>query len=148
MLDVATRVDDAAGDARDGISVWRDLVEGRASVVARFDGDGRRFLVVRENAPELQADLALSPRERSVVSHARLGRSNKLIAYELGLAESTISTVLRAAATKLGARSRLELVRLLTRIGQDLEPGSAPSCPIREDHDPSSPRRWTPRHRR
>lgn len=35
------------------------------------------------------------------------------VAYELGLPESTVSSALRSVAQKLGARSRLELVRML-----------------------------------
>lgn len=42
-----------------------------------------------------------------------LGHANKLIAYELGLPESTVSETLRSAAKKLGTRSRLDLVRML-----------------------------------
>jgi DNA-binding CsgD family transcriptional regulator len=57
---------------------------------------------------------ALSKRERDVVLLAALGRQNKVIAYELGLAYSTVTTLLARAAKKLGARSRTELLAQAT----------------------------------
>jgi DNA-binding NarL/FixJ family response regulator len=67
---------------------------------------------------------ALSERERRVVDHARRGHANKRIAVELGLAQSTVSEILRDAGTKLGVGSRLELVRLLAPAATPAWPGS------------------------
>jgi DNA-binding NarL/FixJ family response regulator len=53
----------------------------------------------------------LSEREHQVVAGARLGHSNKMIAYELGLTPSTVSTLLTRAQRKLGVRDRLTLIR-------------------------------------
>lgn len=58
---------------------------------------------------------ALSSRERQVAELARIGASNKEIAYELGLAHSTVRVLLARAATKLGAESRAALVRMLVK---------------------------------
>jgi DNA-binding CsgD family transcriptional regulator len=55
-----------------------------------------------------------------VVSYAVLGHSLKYIAYELGLAISTVSGNLGTAMRKLGVASRAELVRLFA--------GGAPSA--------------------
>jgi DNA-binding CsgD family transcriptional regulator len=52
----------------------------------------------------------LSGREQQVVLQAIQGHSNKLIAIELGLTESTVATHLRRALGKLGLRSRRELI--------------------------------------
>jgi len=52
----------------------------------------------------------LSGRERQVLELAALRRSNKLIAYELGLAHATVRVLLSRAASKLGATSRAALV--------------------------------------
>jgi DNA-binding NarL/FixJ family response regulator len=60
---------------------------------------------------------ALTDRERTVAHLAALGKSNKLIAYELGLGESTVATHLSTAIRKLGATSRIDLVRLLQGLG-------------------------------
>jgi DNA-binding CsgD family transcriptional regulator len=54
----------------------------------------------------------LSERERQVLAYAALGHPNKLIAYELGIANSTVSVLLARAQTKLGAASRNEMLAL------------------------------------
>lgn len=92
-------------------SVWSDLVEGRSEVVDRFDGDGRRFLVVRTLGAQDRARPSLSARDRVIILAACRGRSNKAIAYEVGVGESTVSKLLRAAAGRLGAVSISDLVR-------------------------------------
>jgi DNA-binding CsgD family transcriptional regulator len=117
LRDAARSMDRARGSLRgrepdDAVAAWRALVNGRWSLVDHFDRDGRRYLIARPNAPGTRAHAALTEREREVVSYAALGHANKLIAYELGLPESTVSTELSRAAKKLGARSRLELVRM------------------------------------
>jgi DNA-binding CsgD family transcriptional regulator len=111
----AVAIDRARGRLRqrdpDGaVELWRGLVDGRWSLVDHFDRDGRRFLVARENAPAGRAHVALSARELAIVSLAALGRSNKLIAYELGIADSAVSMALARAAKKLGVSSRSELL--------------------------------------
>jgi DNA-binding CsgD family transcriptional regulator len=109
------RVDRARSSLRErdpdrALEAWLALVSGRWSLVDVFDTDGKRFVVARENRPSTEPILALSPREREIVAYVRLGQSNKLIAYTLGLAESTVSEHLRRALAKLGARSRADLV--------------------------------------
>lgn len=92
---------------------WRALVEGRWTLLDVFEENGRRYVVARANEPHAPATAPLSPRERQVATAASLGHANKLIAYELGVAESTVATVLRRAARKLGVRTRLELIRCM-----------------------------------
>jgi len=55
----------------------------------------------------------LTARERQVVCFAALGCSNKHIADELRVSESTVSEHLSAALTKLGAGSHVDLPQLL-----------------------------------
>ena len=43
------------------------------------------------------------------------GHANKLIGYELGLSPSTVAMHLSNASAKLGAKSRVELVRTRTQ---------------------------------
>lgn len=57
----------------------------------------------------------MSPREEQVLAHAALGHSNKLIAYELGLAHSTVRVLLARASAKLGARGREATLREFRR---------------------------------
>lgn len=107
------------------IEAWHSLVAGRWTVLDHFDRDGRRYFIARPNAPEVRSNPTLTERERQVLGALALGHSNKLIAYELGLHPSTVSNHLASAAAKLGAGSRVELVRrarALTR-GDVQDPG-------------------------
>jgi DNA-binding CsgD family transcriptional regulator len=82
-------------------------------------------------APNPGADRPSSPltdRERVVASHAALGRSNKRIAYDLGLAESAVAMRLSRAYKKLGVRSRVDLIQALREVPAEPrrgEPGSS-----------------------
>lgn len=60
-----------------------------------------RGYVAIESAPDGAPLERLSARERAVTSLVSLGRSNKAIAYELGISPSTVSTLLSSAARKL-----------------------------------------------
>ena len=90
----------------------RALVSARWSLLDRVEFDGRRYIVARENPPGAPGPEALSARERQVLAYAKLGHHNKLIAYELGIAYSTVRVLLARAAAKLGVRKRRELLRV------------------------------------
>ncbi|HET7499787.1 MAG TPA: LuxR C-terminal-related transcriptional regulator [Kofleriaceae bacterium] len=107
------------------LDAWRALYHGRWSIVESIERDGRRLLIAHPNAP-LHDDAAavsggdhdrtnegrtLSAAERRVVAAVAQGHSNKLIAYELGIAISTVATLIGRARRKLGCSSRVELVR-------------------------------------
>jgi DNA-binding CsgD family transcriptional regulator len=114
----AISIDRARGELREedpgaALAVWKGLVDGRWSLVDWFDSDGRRYMVARRNAPSVRDPRGLTPRERQVVAHTVLGESNKLIAYRLGLSQSTISATLNDALRKLGLSSRTQLVQML-----------------------------------
>lgn len=126
----ATRLDRARSrrtDPEDAIGAWRALVEGRWSLVERFESDGRRLLVARVNPPELAPLLALTERESAVASRIGLGHPLKLIAYELGLAESTVSETCKSAIRKLRLRNRAQLVELVVALRQRTD--QAPPSP-------------------
>ena len=90
---------------------WRPLVVSRWSLLDDFDSDGRRFVVAVENGPPTRAPkTTLSERELQVVTQASLGHTNKEIAYELGLSDSTVRVLLHRAATKLGTIGRAQLL--------------------------------------
>jgi len=98
--------------ADEALGFWRALVQGRWSLVERFESDGRRVLVARRNEPPARALHALDERERKLIALLALGHSLKLCAYELGRAESTTSMMARSAMRKLGVASRAELVEI------------------------------------
>jgi len=92
--------------------LWRGMVDGRWSLVDRFDSDGRRFIIAYRNGVSAGGPRALTQRERQVVSYVALGHPNKLIAYALGLSVSAVGTYVAGALAKLGIASRVELVEL------------------------------------
>ena len=67
---------------------------------------GNRFR--RTDAEATEGDL--SERELEVLHHVARGRSGPEIAEELGIAHDTVRTHVRNAMTKVGARSRAQLV--------------------------------------
>jgi DNA-binding CsgD family transcriptional regulator len=109
------------------LDAWRALYEARWSIVESTERDGRRLLIARPNVPVPDQDSSastpsasprrpgpprpLSAQERRVLIALAKGHSNKLIAYELGLATSTVGTLLARAANKLGCRNRIALAR-------------------------------------
>ncbi|MFT3710135.1 MAG: LuxR C-terminal-related transcriptional regulator [Archangium sp.] len=90
---------------------WKPLIESRWALLDEFDTDGKRFVVAVENAPPTRARTKeLSERELQVLTAAHFGHSNKVIAYELGLAASTVRVLLHRAAQKLGAKTREQAI--------------------------------------
>ncbi len=98
-------------DPPGAVEAWRALVSGRWTLLDHFDHDGKRYVVAVRNDPVVPAFAELSPREAQVVAYAAQGHSNKLIAYELGIAPSTVAMHLSTAGGKLNAKSRVELIR-------------------------------------
>lgn len=88
--------------------LWRGILAGGWAVVDAYDREGRRYLVARR----AKQPRPLSLRERQVLAHAALGRSNKEIAYTLGLAPSTVSSHLRRAMRRVGVGDIATLVRI------------------------------------
>jgi DNA-binding CsgD family transcriptional regulator len=100
---------------------WTALVSGRWSLVDQFERSGLRYIVARQNEHGLPAPPLLASRERTIAHLAALGKSTALIAYELGIADSTVATHLAGIMKKLRATSRIELIRRLIEL-------SAPSA--------------------
>ncbi len=98
------------------LAAWTPLVAGRWSLVDQFERSGLRYLVARPNEHGLAEPRTLAPRERTLAHLSALGKSNLLIAYELGIAETTVATHLGGVMKKLGATSRIELRRRLLEL--------------------------------
>jgi DNA-binding NarL/FixJ family response regulator len=64
-----------------------------------------------------KAEDALTPRERDIVAQVASGKSNKRVASELGIAESTVKLHLHSAFTKLGVANRVQLSLLARERG-------------------------------
>jgi DNA-binding CsgD family transcriptional regulator len=92
-------------DPEGALEAWRSLVEGQWSLVESFESDGRRYLLARRNAPDAPVAPLLTERERSVLSlRARL-HGVKLIAYELGVSQASVSRAMQSGMKKLGVES-------------------------------------------
>jgi len=88
-------------------------VDARWTLIDRFERAGRRYVVaVEDDAAGLPAAGSLTPREQEVLAAAASGRSTKVIAYDLGLSDSTVRVLLMRAARRLGVASRRELIEL------------------------------------
>jgi DNA-binding NarL/FixJ family response regulator len=87
-------------------AAWQALAMGRWSIVSHFDERGRRHLV----AVPCRRPPRLTAREREIVVLVATGAANKAIAFDLGVATSTVSVHLANAMRKLGVHSRVALV--------------------------------------
>jgi DNA-binding CsgD family transcriptional regulator len=95
---------------RDALDVWHPLVGARWTLVDKFEENGRRYVVARENQARAACLDALTDRERQVVLQATLGFTNKEIAYALGVSASTVRVLMARAAARVGVRTRAELL--------------------------------------
>lgn len=119
LREAAVAIDRSRGSLRRSepdaaLEGWLGLVDGRWSLVDKFDGDGKRFVLARRNEPHVGGLELLTERERAVAAYAAMGHTNKMIAYELGIAHSTVRVLLARAAAKVGVRSRDEFVRIVS----------------------------------
>ncbi len=117
LKDAAKSMARARGSSRHAdppgaVEAWKALVSGRWTLLDHFDHDRKRYIVAVRNDPQVPAFAELSPREAQVVAYAAQGHSNKLIAYELGIAPSTVAMHLSTAGGKLNAKTRVELIRV------------------------------------
>jgi FixJ family two-component response regulator len=85
----------------------------RINQALQLDCDRQRERVERA---AIQARLAhLTPREREVMERIVQGKSNKVVAMELGLSERTVEIHRAKVMTKAGVRSLPELVSMLAK---------------------------------
>lgn len=106
-------------DPGQAMDAWKGLVEARWSLLDHFEAGGKRYVLARCNEATEGGTLNdLSAREQQVVAFVALGHANKVIAYELGLAPSTVAVLLTRASRKLGVKSRAELAKAYFRLKQ------------------------------
>lgn len=97
-------------DPREALEIWKGLVRARWTLLDRFDRDGKRYVVAVENRSDLVGPDALAPRELQVVALVATGSTPKLIAYDLGISDSTVRVLISRAMAKLGVSTRADLV--------------------------------------
>ena len=87
---------------------------------ARIIGIGRNVRQDRRESSEIAARLAaLTIRERQGLERLVTGRSNKIVAYELGISSRTVEVYRRNVMNKMGAVSLSHLVRMTLVAGMD-----------------------------
>jgi PAS domain S-box-containing protein len=102
-----------------------------------FSGEPRLTAIITENEssvsnlPEGQADATavLTTLEQTVLRGIFEGQSNKEIASHLESSESAVKSTIQRLFTKLGARTRSQLVRIaIERLGNQLHMGEGPKA--------------------
>src|SRR5262249_46486810 len=114
--DVPTAVRALTGGAIDFIEkpFSRQLLLDRIRHAVAVDCASRRQQAERE---ELQARMAsLTPREREVLDMVVAGKTNKVMAHELGISEKTIEVHRAHAMRKMKVDRLAELVRLTSML--------------------------------
>jgi DNA-binding NarL/FixJ family response regulator len=111
------RTTEGRSDPDAAMDSWEGLVDGRWSLVDRFDTDGKRFVVAVKNDPAHPDPRGLTTREREVSEFVGLGRSTKEISYILGVSLSAVTNLTAEAQAKLGLSSRAELAAFFAPCG-------------------------------
>lgn len=95
---------------------WDDIAQGRWSIVARVEHEGRRWLVASANSAEHPDPRRLTPREDEAARLAMTGEAMKVIASDLDVATVTAAALVSRAMKKVGAVTRGDLLAL-ARLG-------------------------------
>ncbi len=98
-------------DPEGAVMSWRALVQARWSIIEQFESDGKRLMVAMANEPAPPPAKNLTARERQVIELAAQNHTHKLIAYQLGLSDSTVRVLLSRAARRLGCKSTAAAVK-------------------------------------
>ncbi|KHK95240.1 hypothetical protein LK09_19715 [Microbacterium mangrovi] len=83
----------------------------------RDQDTARRLRLLLQEPAAVEADVALTPRQRQVLELVAKGLSNQQIGDRLALSQVTVKSYMRAIMTRLGARSRLQAVTEAQRRG-------------------------------
>ena len=94
--------------------VRKELIE---TIRAVYSGKRRVPPEIAMEIAEHVADDALSEREIEVLRRVAAGKSNKLIAAELGIAEGTVKTHMKSILPKLDASDRTHAVMIALKRG-------------------------------
>ncbi len=108
-----SRTRQGRADPDAALAAWTALVEGRWSLVDVFEHGALRYVLARPNLPDVRDPRGLTPLERAILALVLRGLANKVIAYDLGLADGTVSSALTHIRAKLGD----DLLQVATRVG-------------------------------
>jgi len=103
-----------ATDPDHALTRWKALVKARWSLVDEFQEGSRRYIVAYINEIGPRGPESLTDRERQVAIYVAAGHWTKLIAYHLGISDSTVRVLLGRVKSKLGVKTREELRRIVS----------------------------------
>ena len=107
-------------DVGDSLALWSSFIDGSWTFLDEWDEAGRRTIVALRVPPAQRALRRLDPDERAVIAYAVRGEPDKIAAYGLDMAESTVANHLRRALAKLGLRDRTHLIRTYSAMVETL----------------------------
>lgn len=96
--------------SEEALSHWREFLDGGWSLLDQGGSDGGRVLLAVRVPRGSRDPRAMTARESAALALAARGFSNKEIAFEMGVAPSTVAGFLRASQDKLGVSSRHALI--------------------------------------
>jgi DNA-binding NarL/FixJ family response regulator len=107
------------GDAASDEAVCLGLEVGAMHVITALAGPppGRRREPVSVEPAEVVLLATLTPRERTVLKLLASGRGMPQIARAMGVSEHTVRTHMQNVYSKLGAHSRLDVIRFAAKHG-------------------------------
>ena len=121
MLTVSDNADDLVAALRAGADGYllKDMEPEDLLTNIRSAGKGRMTLsdsltgllahaLKEENRPKSTDEAGLTEQEGKILEHIAVGKSNKLIARELGIAEGTVKVHVKHLLKKLNLKSRVE----------------------------------------
>ncbi len=93
-------------------------MEGECAIAPEMTGVLARVVHGEEPVEDQDKGFAdLTPREMEILCHLAEGKSNKVIARELGISNGTVKLHVRAILRKLQVRSRVEAAVLAVEEG-------------------------------
>lgn len=106
------------------------IVRGHWHVIDAFRQEGRQITIWGRTSPSQRSKRRLSAREVQVAKRVAHGEPNKVIAAELGISETTVSTHLHAVVGKLGLLNRSMLVASIPAHAFDIPPAHFGAPPL------------------
>jgi DNA-binding NarL/FixJ family response regulator len=117
LRDAAVRASESPPAAAPNLdALWRALVQGRYRLIECFEQSGWRYYVLYENLDDRGYAVRLNAREQSLAEAVGRGESEKVAAFALGVTPSGASAILKSVLAKLGLRSRMDLVLLVSAL--------------------------------
>jgi DNA-binding NarL/FixJ family response regulator len=110
-VDLLLSLQGSAIEARQAARIWSEVASGQWNVLAGIDSGGLRYAIMGQGCAKPVDWLALSDAQRDVLTLMADGFAQKVVAMKLGLAHSTVSSVLRSARQRLGFPTAGQLLR-------------------------------------